>query len=420
MALFDQEHAAVSVSFNKDILSIENVNANLLKVSMIDALGKVLYQRTFRQVFGFVSFDLSKYSARGAKFVRINVDGVNSSYMLMDGAALRKDGVALPIFRFQKEGYAMVVHRMEQEIETDVEIVMTPGSDNPGGSSSSQTFGNSSNSGPTSYTVPEIPTDCSGKTLKNSTTLYVDGRKVIVQFPNGYTGNKPVPMLVNYHYIDGNAEGWQGMSQIAQKALADGAINVFPQGQNSPNLGPAWNVGFCCTSADDITFSRDFIKEITEKACVDPTRIYAAGFSMGGGMSNYVGCYMADVFAAAAPSAFDLDQEVVNKGMCRPARPFPILNFRGTSDGTVPYEYTGQPSYDSGMPITWLGAKGNFSKWAEMNGCTGNPVNKGNGCEYYENCNGGAQVGLCTINNGGHTEGDATTGWNFLKQFQLK
>ena len=215
MALFDQEHAAVSVSFNKDILSIENVNANLLKVSMIDALGKVLYQRTFRQVFGFVSFDLSKYSARGAKFVRINVDGVNSSYMLMDGAALRKDGVALPIFRFQKEGYAMVVHRMEQEIETDVEIVMTPGSDNPGGSSSSQTFGNSSNSGPTSYTVPEIPTDCSGKTLKNSTTLYVDGRKVIVQFPNGYTGNKPVPMLVNYHYIDGNAEGWQGMSQIA-------------------------------------------------------------------------------------------------------------------------------------------------------------------------------------------------------------
>ena len=89
-------YSAMSVSFSNDILSLENVNANVLKVSMMDALGKVLYQRTFQHIFGFVSFDLSKYSARGVKFVRINADGANSSYMLMDGAALRKEGDPLP------------------------------------------------------------------------------------------------------------------------------------------------------------------------------------------------------------------------------------------------------------------------------------------------------------------------------------
>ena len=419
-AIHGQAYSAMSVSFSNDILSLENVNAKILKVSMMDALGKVLYQRTFQHIFGFVSFDLSKYSACGAKFVRVNADGVNSSYMLMDGAALRKEGDPLPTFRFTKEDYAVAIHRMTQEDETGVEIVMNEVSNNPDNSSSSQVFNIPSSSGTSSYTVPDVPTDCSGKTLKSSTTLYVDGRKVIVKFPNGYVGNKPVPMLVNYHYIGGSADGWQGMSQIAQKALGDGTINVFPQGENSPNLGPAWNVGFCCTDADDITFSRHFIKEITEKACVDPTRIYAAGFSMGGGMSNYVGCYMADVFAAAAPSAFDLDEKVTSKGLCNPVRPFPILNFRGTNDGTVPYQYSGQPSWDSGKPITWLGAKGNLSKWAEMDGCTGSPVDNGDGCEFYENCRGGAKVGLCTIKDGGHSEGDATKGWNFLKQFKLQ
>jgi len=37
----------------------------------------------------------------------------------------------------------------------------------------------------------------------------------------------------------------------------------------------------------------------------------------------------------------------------------------------------------------------------------------------YENCNGGVKVGLCTINGGGHSEGDGKMGWNFLKQFTL-
>ena len=32
---------------------------------------------------------------------------------------------------------------------------------------------------------------------------------------------------------------------------------------------------------------------------------------------------------------------------------------------------------------------------------------------------GGVMVGLCTIQGGGHAEGDGRMGWNFLKQFSL-
>jgi len=291
------------------------------------------------------------------------------------------------------------------------------GGGNPWGGDQGNQGGGNSNYDTTPATGSDV--DCSGKTLKSNTNLTINGRKVIVKFPSGYTGNKATPLLINYHPIGGSASQWEGGSQTAKAALSDGAIVAFMDGAQGP-MGQAWNVGPCCTDADDVQFTRNFIKEITSKACVDPKRIYAAGFSMGGGMSNYAGCYLADVIAAAAPSAFDLAKEIVDAGKCKPARPFPILNFRGTQDPIVMYN-GGLSQVVQGKPITFMGAKNNLKEWAKMNGCTGSPVqnNPGNNCEMYENCDGGAKVGLCTINGGGHSEGDGRMGWNFLKQFKL-
>jgi len=281
----------------------------------------------------------------------------------------------------------------------------------------SQNQGGDSNYNTVAASGSEV--DCSGKTLKSNTNLTINGRKVIVKFPSGFSGDKAAPLLINYHPIMGSASQWEGGSQTAKAALSDGAIVAFMDGAQGP-MGQAWNVGPCCTDADDVQFTRDFIKEITSKACVDPKRIYAAGFSMGGGRSNYAGCSLSDRIAAATPSAFDLAKEIVDAGKCKPTRAFPILNFRGTQDNIVMYN-GGLSQVVQGKPITFMGAKNNFKEWAKMNGCTGEPKqnNPGNNCEMYENCKDGAKVGLCTINGGGHSEGDGKMGWNFLKQFKL-
>lgn len=425
-ALLGVKIAKPSLTVENGILNIDNVNANVLKLSMIDALGKVIYQRTLQQVHGSITLDMNKYSARGTKFVRINIDGNNTSYLVTSKGALLKEGDLLPSFFFVKDGYKSVSYQMQQEDETGVNIVMEEGSEIVTGSSNSfHQPDQSSSSIASSSSKIEVPTDCSGKTLKSNTSLTIDGRKVIVKFPNGYTGNKPVPLLINYHPIGGSADGWESQSAIAKEALADGAIVIFPDGQGGAQMMgrsvQAWNVGPCCTDADDVKFTRDFVKELTEKACVDPTRIYAAGFSMGGGMSNYAGCYLADIIAAAAPSAFDLAREIVDNGLCKPARPYPILNFRGTQDNIVMYE-GGLSQVVTGKPITFMGAENNFKEWAKMNGCKGNPKQNtpGNNCQMYEECDGGAKVGLCTIQGGGHSEGDAKMGWEFVKQFRLE
>ena len=140
---------------------------------------------------------------------------------------------------------------------------------------------------------------------------------------------------------------------------------------------------------------------------------------MGGGMANYAGCVLADVVAAGASSAFDLTKEVLDAGQCNPARPYPILNFRSTNDGVVNYN-GGFSQIVSGKPLTFLGAKETFKKWAELDGCTGEPKQNtpSAGCETYDSCQGGAKVVLCSQDID-HNEGDAQMGWDFVKQFSL-
>src|SRR5690242_6738251 len=128
---------------------------------------------------------------------------------------------------------------------------------------------------------------------------------------------------------------------------------AFPSGLAGPS-GGAWNVGPCCVdNVDDVEFTRALVAEVKGLACIDPKRVYAVGFSMGGGMSHYVACHAADVFAAVAPAAFDLLQENVMD--CKPPRPITVISFRGTSDPIVPYA-GGPSSVVSGHPVTFLGA----------------------------------------------------------------
>jgi polyhydroxybutyrate depolymerase len=435
--------AKETIHFDNNVISITNVKANTITVSVMDALGKVAFSQTQHNVNGTLNFDLNRTSAKGAKYIRINADGHRNTYQLGKTVSLLKEGDPLPILIFVKDGYENHTYTMKAETETDVFIQMQPGTSQPLSSatveppkssadatsstteptSSSATVPASSETVSSSSAAPAI--DCSAKTLKSDTEITVDGRKVIVKFPPNFANDKPVPMLINYHQIFGSAADWVNDSKIGKVALADGAISIYPDGRETPGgqLGQAWNVGPCCTTADDVTFTRNFIKALTEQACVDPKRIYAAGWSMGGGMSNYAGCFLADVIAAAAPSAFDLAQEVVDAG-CHPARPFPILNFRSTNDGVVSYNHTTSQIIQS-MPITFMGAKENLAEWVKMDGCTGEPkktsqkINNGQyDCEIYETCQGGAKVGLCTMNID-HNEGDANMAWDFLKQFSL-
>ena len=430
-AFHNTKASNMAIHMEGNTLTLYNADANNLKVSIIDAMGKVLKQNNVGHVQGIVTLDLGKL-ARGAKFIRINADHNSSTFQVTDKGvrALKKEGDLLPMLQFAMDGYANKVYQMQSEIETGVTIEMErPSSSSSGGtdpfvSSSSNTSITSSSS----KTIDDTPVDCTGKTYAagdHNMSVNVDGknRTFIMHVPSTYTGDKPVPLFVDYHPIGGNGAGQERDTKYKQYTDKEGVIALYPDGTTN-HVGrmagsAGWNVGPCCSDDDDVKFSREMIKFVETKVCIDKKRVYAAGFSMGGGMSNHVACNMADIYAAVAPAGMDLNKD--NSAKCSPARPISIIMFRGTTDFICKYQ-GGDSGFEDGL--NFLGAENNFKFWAEKNGCTGSPTTNSDGCKEYSTCRDGVKVVLCTDKNAdgngnGHDQGNAKIGWPFLKSFTL-
>jgi polyhydroxybutyrate depolymerase len=98
--------------------------------------------------------------------------------------------------------------------------------------------------------------------------------------------------------------------------------------------------------------------------CVDVRRIYATGFSNGGGMTGYLACALSGRIAAFAPVAGNF---YAIPGGCHPGRPVAILDYHGTADPVV--SYVGIPTRevpDWPLPSIprWL------ASWAARDSCS--------------------------------------------------
>jgi polyhydroxybutyrate depolymerase len=270
--------------------------------------------------------------------------------------------------------------------------------------------------------APSVVTCLPGSKLPagdTNTTIQVGGtsRSYILHVPSGVTGQAPVPLVLDFHPI--LSTGSYEETNSGYKALADqeGFVVAFPNG-----IDNAWNVGPCCTTSrtvDDLGFAKGIVTEIEKGGCIDPKRVYAVGYSMGGGLSHYLACNGADVFASVAPAAFDLLQD--SEEPCHPSRPITVMSFRGTADPIVPYDGgASMPPNGLNVTIHFLGAQGTFQKWSQLDGCTGTPgAPDSNGCSTYSQCKDGVEVTLCTTQGGGHVTGNPQLGWAMLKKHPM-
>jgi polyhydroxybutyrate depolymerase len=255
-------------------------------------------------------------------------------------------------------------------------------------------------------------------------------RQYIVHVPTSYTGKAAVPLVIDYHGLllsDTDEEAQAAPHGYASVADTEGFIVVFPNAVGAPLYG--WDVGPCCSqtpnSVDDVGFSRALIAKIEGQACIDAKRVYAVGFSMGGGMAMDMACNAADIIAAVAPAAFDL-MDPSNNWVCKPSRPITVISFRSTSDPVVPYNGGAtHPPNGLNLTITFLGAVGTFQKWAQLDQCTGSPANNSSlgtsdgTCQTYSQCAAGVDVTLCTKQGGSHDQGYGDVAWPMLKNYTL-
>ncbi len=229
-------------------------------------------------------------------------------------------------------------------------------------------------------------------------------RTFVRYIPKTYTGETPLPVVIDFHPLGGSGASWKGSTGWADLADREGVILIWPDG-----IANSWNAGRCCRTAleqnvDDVEFTRAIIASLQRDACIEAKRVYATGCSNGGGMAFRVACDAADVVAAVAPVDFDCvrnaDANEPSCGQCAPARPITEIQFRGTSDSAVPYG----GGMRAGGTTTFPGAQQNFAAWGQLNACSGSPepLPGHPSCERYPTCAGETTTALCTVERGMH------------------
>jgi polyhydroxybutyrate depolymerase len=237
-------------------------------------------------------------------------------------------------------------------------------------------------------------------------------RVVVVYVPSSYDGHFRLPLILNLHGSQSTAEEQMLRSELARTAEQQRVIVAAPQGLLPAPPGFRWNVPGVTTTdpaaPDDEQFLSDVIDHLEATLCVDPRRIYGAGYSGGARMISQYACDHADRLAAIAPVA-GLRAGVPVSGpagaqpdpaTCRPRRAVPIIAFAGTADPVNPYA-------GGGAAYWQYGTEAAQDRWAQLDDCHAGPVERPVAAHVelraYRGCDDRAHLLLYRIEGGGHT-----------------
>ena len=223
-------------------------------------------------------------------------------------------------------------------------------------------------------------------------------RQYLLYVPPSYDRTKPTPLVISMHA----AAVWPAtqMNLSRWNRLVDeyGFIVVYPSGSGVPKI---WHVNRGAGLMRDVRFISELIDTLETAYNIDPARIYANGFSLGGGMAFVLSCTLSDRIAAVGMVAA---AQTLPWSWCTDDRAVPMIAFYGTAD-LVSYE--GGPSPDPFNPLTFPAVRDWTANWARRNRCSEDPVETRVTASVrrlaYTNCAENADVILYTIEGGGHT-----------------
>jgi polyhydroxybutyrate depolymerase len=269
-----------------------------------------------------------------------------------------------------------------------------------------------------SQTIAADPTTAEGSQVRTY-RMYI---------PAMYQPQQRLPVVLVFHGYGSSSDEIEALAGFSLLAQHQHFIAVYPDGltdglQGAPfwaNAGPTGSDGI-----DDLQFVSDVLNDVQQKVCVDAHRIYATGFSNGGGMTAFLACRLARRIAAFAPISGNM---LAPPGGCHPGRPVPLLEIHSVADPVVPYP--GDPSSHLHPPGPLLAIPDWLQQWAVRDRCTHGPdpfvKTVSLFAEQWTGCQGHVAVVHYRNEDGNHTwpdllgdETGAAVIWTFFQTYSL-
>lgn len=186
----------------------------------------------------------------------------------------------------------------------------------------------SSTATPPADAIPQVATGVSRGTLAFDGTE----RTYRLFVPKG-AGNAKMPLVLALHGGLGSGDIMAAKTRFEALAQQEGFIAVFPDG-----LDGTWNAGGCCGKAarnnvDDVGFLAALIKDLQDRAPLDPSRVFMTGHSNGAMMSFRFGCEHPEMVRGIAPVAGSLE---IPK--CAASKGTNLLTIHGDADENHPID----------------------------------------------------------------------------------
>lgn len=230
--------------------------------------------------------------------------------------------------------------------------------------------------------------------------LNVDGkaREYSINIPPGYDGVNALPLVMNFHGRGSNAMQQLLLTGFDTTSDKNDFILVTPNA-----IGGQWDLPVIPGRAtSDTTYITEVLTALGQRLCVDKTRLYAAGMSLGSAMTLALACAPKQTFAAFGGVGASFYRPA-----CDGSAPAPLIYFHGTADPIVPFEggkVAGSPKGSITARVS--GADQNMADWAKHNGCNPTPTVNDLGDTartIWSECKNNANVDYYRINDGGHT-----------------
>jgi polyhydroxybutyrate depolymerase len=250
--------------------------------------------------------------------------------------------------------------------------------------------------------------DCGPETPCEIGSDELTGGSYHLIYPDGWDGKTALPVLVFFHGHNSTGAVVFRSGSLNSDFADQGYLIVAPNGPRITNRNTrAWPARPAAEGRrNDVTFVLNVLDDVAARLPLDPTKIYASGFSAGGSMAWMMACYAAERFDGVASVSGAL-RRPGPEGTC-PSGPVRLIQIHGFADAQVPFEGRGIRDWHQGDLFQ------SFDLLRATNKCRSNPdkieIGEAFRCrEWSDSCAAGAAK-MC-IHDGGH---GLPRGWTAL------